>query len=202
MNVRTVLLSSLLALTACSDNIGREGSILPADLQLQEGDVVFRRGGGFTSHAVLIADKGGAYSHVGIVADSAGQLVVIHAVPGEPDYEGDEDRVKMERPADFFMKSRADCGAVCRPKDSIAGQQAAQRAMACYRQGMLFDHNYDDGDTTAMYCTELVVYAYGKSRRPLSGLQHHHLHLVGFESECLLPSDLLHCKNFKLITSF
>ena len=99
MRLWTIVLTGLLVLTACSDNTGREGSILPADLQLQEGDVVFRRGGGFTSHAVLMADRGGIYSHVGIVADSAGQLMVVHAVPGEPDYEGDEDRVKMDCPA-------------------------------------------------------------------------------------------------------
>lgn len=74
MRVRTVLLSGLLALTACSDNIGREGTILPAGLRLSVGDVVFRRGGGFTSHAVLMADNGGVYSHVGIVADSGGHL--------------------------------------------------------------------------------------------------------------------------------
>ena len=29
-----------------------------------------------------------------------------------------------------------------------------------------------------------------------------HLHLVGFEADCVLPSDLVHCKNFKEITTF
>ena len=181
MRLWTIVLTGLLVLTACSDNTGREGSILPADLQLQEGDVVFRRGGGFTSHAVLMADRGGIYSHVGIVADSAGQLMVVHAVPGEPDYEGDEDRVKMDCPADFFAKTRASRGAVYRPTDSQAARQAARQAM---------------------YCTELVVHAYSKSRRPLRGLTRHHLHLVGFEADCVLPSDLVHCKNFKEITTF
>ena len=202
MRVRAVLLSGLLALTACSDNIGREGTIFPADLRLSEGDIVFRRGGGFTSHAVLIADKGGAYSHVGIVVDSAGQLMVVHAVPGEPDFEGDEDRVKMDRPADFFSTMRADRGAVYRPQDSVAARQAARSAMACYMRGVLFDHDYDDSDTTAMYCTELVVYAFSKSRHPLRRMTRHHLHLVGFEADCVLPSDLQHCNVFKEITTF
>lgn len=202
MRLWTIVLTGLLVLTACSDNTGREGSILPADLQLQEGDVVFRRGGGFTSHAVLMADRGGIYSHVGIVADSAGQLMVVHAVPGEPDYEGDEDRVKMDCPADFFAKTRASRGAVYRPTDSQAARLAARQAMATYRRRALFDHDYDDSDTTAMYCTELVVHAYSKSRRPLRGLTRHHLHLVGFEADCVLPSDLVHCKNFKEITTF
>lgn len=202
MHLSNWLLSGLLCLTACSCSIGRKGSILPADVSLKEGDVVFRRGGGFTSHAVLIADKGGAYSHVGIVVDSAGVLMVVHAVPGEPDYEGDEDRVKMEIPAGFFDKMRADKGAVYRPTDSIAARQAARQAMMTYRRRALFDHDYDDSDTTAMYCTELVVHAYSKSRSPLKGLDHHHLHLVGFEADCVLPSDVMHCENLKKITTF
>ena len=202
MRLWTIALTGLLVLTACSGNNGRESTILPADLQLTEGDVVFRRGGGFTSHAVLIADRGGAYSHVGIVADSAGQLVVVHAVPGEPDYEGDVDRVKMDRPADFFAKMRADRGAVYRPTDRVAARQAARRAVASYCRGTLFDHDYDDGDTTALYCTELVVHAFSKTRRPLRNMTHHHLHLVGFEADCVLPSDLQHCKDLKKITTF
>lgn len=196
------LLSGLLCLTACSCGIGRKGTILPADVSLREGDVVFRRGGGFTSHAVIIADNGGIYSHVGIVADSAGVLMVVHAVPGEPDFDGDEDRVKMDRPADFFDCMRADCGAVYRPTDSIAARQAARQALASYRRRTLFDHDYDDSDTTAMYCTELVVHAYSKSCCPLQGLGRHHLHLVGFEADCVLPSDILHCRNLKKITTF
>lgn len=202
MRLWTAALAGLTVLTACSCNNGREGTILPAGLHLKEGDVVFRRGGGFTSHAVLMADKGGAYSHVGIVADSAGQMVVVHAVPGEPDYEGDEDRVKMDRPADFFAKTRADRGAVYRPRDSVAARQAARRAVASYRRGTLFDHDYDDSDTTAMYCTELVVNAFSKTRRPLRGMTRHHLHLVGFEADCVLPSDVLHSKELKEITTF
>ena len=58
---------------ACSDTDRMQGgTILPEDVGLKAGDVVFRRGSGFTSQAVLLAEKGGAYSHTGIVVDSAG----------------------------------------------------------------------------------------------------------------------------------
>ncbi len=192
-----------LCMLACSDTDPMQGgTLLPDDVQLKVGDVVFRRGSGFTSQAVLLAERGGAYSHVGIVADSAGVLMIIHAVPGEPDYKGDEDRVKMERPEVFFAKMRAHEGAVYRHVDSVAACKAATHAMETYRRGTLFDHDYDDGDTTKMYCTELVTHAFRQSSRPLRGVQHQRLQLVGFEADCILPSDLQHCSELKEITKF
>jgi hypothetical protein len=53
-----------------------------------------------------------------------------------------------------------------------------------------------------LYCTELVVFVYGKTPRPLSGVGSHHLHLVGFESDCILPSDLLGCKDLQQLLTF
>lgn len=188
---------------ACSDTDRMQsGSILPDDVELKVGDVVFRRGSGFTSQAVLIAEKGGAYSHTGIVVDSAGVLMIVHAVPGEPDYEGDEDRVKMEHPQSFFHPMRAQQGAVYRHVDSIAAQQAAMRALHTYQRHPLFDHDYDDTDTMRLYCTELVVHAYSQTSCPLKDVNHQHLHLVGFEADCILPSDVLGCKDLKQVTTF
>ena len=95
-----------LCLLACSDaDRGRSGTIFPEGLELKAGDVVFRRGLGFTSQAVILAEGGGAYSHTGLVIDSAGHPMIVHAVPGEPDYKGDEDRVKMDTPTEYFLKT-------------------------------------------------------------------------------------------------
>jgi len=196
---RLLVILMPLCMLACSGGSGvQSGTIFPQDVTLTPGDVVFRRGSGVTSHAVLIAEKGGAYSHVGIVVDSAGVPMVVHAVP----YEDDEDRVKMESPQDFFAAMRAQDGAVYRHGDSDVARQAAEAAVRVYRRGVLFDHSYDDSDTTKMYCTELVVFAYGKTSKPLSGIRSRHLHLVGFESDCILPSALLECKDFKKVTTF
>ena len=188
---------------ACSDtDCMQGGTILPDDVELKAGDVVFRRGAGFTSHAVLVAEKGGTYSHTGIVVDSAGVLMIVHAVPGEPDFEGDEDRVKMELPQVFFHPMRALQGAVYRHVDSCAAQQAAIRALQTYQRHPLFDHDYDDTDTTRLYCTELVVHAYSQTTSPLKDVHHQHLHLVGFEADCILPSDVLGCKDLKQVIKF
>jgi hypothetical protein len=178
------------------------GTILPDNVELKAGDVVFRRGAGFTSQAVLLAEKGGVYSHTGIVVDSAGVLMIVHAVPGEPEFDGDEDRVKMELPEVFFHPMRAQQGAVCRHADSCAAQQAAIRAIQTYRRHPLFDHDYDDTDTTRLYCTELVVHAYSQTTCPMKDVRHQHLHLVGFEADCILPSDVLGCKELKQVATF
>lgn len=174
-------------------------SILPEGLQLREGDVVFRRGGGMVSHVVVAADREGNYSHVGIVVDSAGVPMVVHAVPGEPDFEGDPDRVKMDRPEHFFSSQYTSIGEVCRAKDSAAARQAAQVAMAVYRRHTLFDHDYDDHDTVRMYCTELIVHAYARAGLPLVGSARHEVRLPMLTADCIFPSDI---KNSRQLESF
>lgn len=203
MGRRLLVILLPLCILACSDRDQVQGgTILPAEVELKAGDVVFRRGSGFASQVVLMAEQGGTYSHVGIVADSAGVPMIVHAVPEERDYDGDEDRVKLERPEKFFDRTKAREGAVYRHQDAEVARHAAQRAMKTYCRGTLFDHSYDDSDTTQMYCTELVTHAYAETKRPLTGLVRHHLHLVGFEADCILPSDIQRCPELKLVTTF
>lgn len=189
-------------LASCADREQR--SILPEGCELHAGDVVFRRGSGLTSRAVLAADRHGAYSHIGIVVDSCGVMMVVHAVPGEPDYEGDPDRVKMDTPRRFFSSMNATIGEVKRLRgDSATAVLAARYAMEVYRRGTLFDHDYDDADTTKMYCCELVDFAYRKAGRSLAGRKRHYFHLPGLEPiRCILPSDICNNAALKTIVTF
>lgn len=192
------IITAAAMLASCANREQR--SILPEGCGLRAGDVVFRRGNGLTSRAVLAADRHGAYSHIGIVVDSCGVMMVVHAVPGEPDYEGDPDRVKMDSPRRFFSSMNADIGEVKRLRgDSATAALAARFAMEVYKRGTLFDHDYDDADTTKMYCCELVDFAYRKAGRPLAGRKRHYFHLPGLEPiRCILPSDI--CNNAALET--
>lgn len=184
-----LLLLLVIMATACSHSPAR--CLLPADAVLKEGDVVFRRGGGLTSHAVLVADSKGQYSHVGIVVDSCGTLLVVHAVPGEPDFEGDPDRVKADRPERFFSSEYTSIGEVCRPGDENAAAVAARAAWAAYKRHTLFDHDYDDSDTTKMYCTELVAWAYRHAGIDLvEDRGGHYINLPFLQGECVYPSDI------------
>lgn len=188
-----------LALAGCGK---KAESIMPANVSLEEGDIVFRRGGGFTSHAVLMGDRGGQYSHVGIVADSAGVKMIVHAVPGEPDFDGDPDRVKMERPETFFSSIRTNVGEVCRVADRGAARRAARKAVEIYRKHTLFDHDYDDRDTARMYCTELVSYVYKCAGMPLVGKDRHRVDLPMLHADVLYPSDIHHSRKLKTIIIF
>lgn len=165
-------------------------SIMPDTLVLRPGDVVFRRCTGLTSRIVAFQDTGGIFSHTGIVVDSAGVMMIVHAVPGEHDFRGDADRVKMDTPQKFYAKGYALTGAVCRPYDSIAGKRAARKAMEIYQRGTLFDNDYDETDTTRMYCTELIAYAYRHAGIELLDSQRHTVSLPLTKIRCIVPSQI------------
>lgn len=177
-------------------------SLLPDTVQLRAGDVVFRRGDGFTSQVVLFADREGNYSHAGIVVDSCGVKLIVHAVPGEPDFEGDPDRVKADRPERFFSTEFTSIGEVCRPADSAVAARAAQAAWRAYQRHTLFDHNYDDSDTTRLYCTELVAYAYRQAGVDLAEGRGHHINLPTMQQDCLFPSDIYESDFLKSVANF
>ena len=69
---------------------------------------------------VLAADREGTYSHTGILKKKDGQWYVIHAVPGEPDFKDDPDRVKMETVEVFFEERKAINGAIMRIAEDSA----------------------------------------------------------------------------------
>lgn len=177
-------------------------SIMPQGVQLHEGDVVLRSGGGIASHAVMMADGNGAYSHVGIVVDSSGVMMIVHAVPDEPDFEGDVDRVKMDSIGRFFSSVNADHGEVLRHKDSIAAKAAARYAMNIYRRHTLFDHDYDEKDTIRMCCTELITFSFLRAGAPLTGVERQNVRVLNVSTDCAFPSDILHCTDFKSVVKF
>lgn len=184
-----LLLALLALLTGCTSKPVH--CILPSGVELKPGDLVFRRGGGLTSHAVLVADSKGQYSHVGIVVDSCGTMLIVHAVPGEPDFEGDPDRVKADCPEHFFSSEYAGMGEVCRPVDAEVGRQASLKAWQVYQRHTLFDHDYDDSDTMKMYCTELVAFAYRTAGWDLvEDRGGHYINLPFLQGECVFPSDV------------
>lgn len=190
-------------LVSCGASEERTHSIFPREARLRMGDVVMRRGLGFASHAVTFADRGGAYSHIGIVAWEDGEWMVVHAVPGEPDFPGDEDRVKMEPLDAYFRSDRAGEGCVLRCVDSMAATRAAREAVNVYRRGTLFDHDYDDADTTRMYCCELVEHAYRKAGLPLVGKGTHDISMPGlWLRHVVLPSDFLSAPRLRRVIAF
>lgn len=172
-----------------------------AQVTWQEGDVVFRRGTGAVGQAVVVLDGGGPYSHVGIVAFYEGTPMVVHAVPGEPDFDGDPDRVKLDSIDVFYANDRASRGIVMRHADSAAAARAAKVAYQAYERRALFDHGYDDRDTSRLYCTELITFAFDRAGAPLP-VNQHEVNLPGVAGAVTFPSDLAACPQLHPIYSF
>ena len=161
------------------------------------------RGTGITSRIVLAADREGSYSHVGILKKENGKWHVIHAVPGEPDFKGDADRVKMETIEHFFEAGKAIRGAVMRvSKDSTVACKAAKNALNLFLKRVPFDHSYNLNDTTEMYCTELIDYVYRKEGVDLPEGRISSINIPGLRGDYLLPNDIVQSKRLCLIYYF
>ena len=154
------------------------------------------------SHAVMLMDSEGEYSHVGIVVDTMGRKMIVHAVPGEPDFEGDVDRVKLDSVEKFFSSVYAVRGAVTRPADSLCARRAAQKAKELFRRGVLFDHDYDLSDTTKLYCTELVLFVFENAGQKLIHTKPSHVELPMLKADVYYPSDVYESEFLQTITIF
>lgn len=167
---------------------------------LAEGDLLFRRGSGVVGRIVTSVDNVGEYSHVGIVVKRDGEWHVVHAVPHEHDFKGDFDRVKCD-PINHFVDyySGADIG-LYRPQVSPEQVRAAVgNALRLSRMKVAFDHDYDLGDTTKLYCTELVEYVYGLAGVSLSEGRRTDISFMGFSGPHIMPSDLTQSTKLKPI---
>jgi len=71
-----------------------------------------------------------------------------------------------------------------------------------YQRHVLFDHDYDDTDTTRMYCTELVVFALHRAGFDVSHVKRHELSLPVLHANCMFPSDVYKLPFLKTIGRF
>ena len=136
--------------------------VLPDTVQLQSGDLVFRKGISRESLAVTTIDRKSNYTHVGMVVWTDDGWRVLHAVPSERATEQEEDSVKLEPVGVFFRSDRAVKGGVYRyplqPDDTM---RLLLRGLSLYNgRHPLFDGIFDERDTNAFYCTELVCFLY------------------------------------------
>ena len=177
-------------------------SILPINVTLQEGDVIFRKGTGMASRVVTTADNDGVYVHVGIVVRKGNALMVVHAVPDEHDFDGDVDRVKLDSLDRFYSESYASRGEIMRHGDSIAASMAARKALEVDERGTVFDNDYDDEDTLRLCCTELIKFVYASTGHPLGDVNKHTMKVLNITTNCSFPSDLQRSKYLRTITLF
>ncbi len=168
--------------------------------RLEQGDLVFRRGTGVVGHIVTSVDSRGEYSHVGIAVIKDGAWCVVHAVPHEPEFEGDIDRVKCEPLRSFVGRYKE--GAVGHYRvmtDKRHREIAAENALRLSSRNIPFDHDYNLEDSTAFYCTELVEYLYLLSDISLSQGRRTEVGFPTLAGVYIMPSDLTESELLKPI---
>ncbi len=195
------LVFSLVSLSAC--NRARSfNSVAWQQLELKEGDIVFRRGSSLASRVVLASDAGGNYSHIGILVRDGNEFKVVHAVPGESEKDH-PDRVKMDCMTEFFAYQRAVSGSIMRMEmeDSIC-QRVAAKAKDYFRNKTLFDHHYDLTDSTALYCTELIWRAFNDAGIDITDQSRSYVNFLWYQGDFIFPSDISRNENLITIHSF
>ena len=191
VHILIVLWVGLFFITGCDTPSTRNNIYDELKSQLREGDLLFRRGTGVVGHIVTAMDSEGSFSHVGIVVRGDDEWCVIHAVPHEPDFEGDFDRVKCEAVESFLGRyPNGDYGLY---RTTIAPDKVAiavRNARRLSDKQVRFDHNYDLADTTELYCTELIEYVYGLAGVTLSEGRRTEITFPIMEGSHIMPSDL------------
>jgi hypothetical protein len=177
------------------------GNISTVDFQ--NGDIVFRKGVGAKTRAIIYADTGGIYSHTGIVVSTPDGFKIIHITPGERKKGETVDRIRIENIEDFFSKNRAGHGAVYRlSANKSTAHTAAKHALRLLRNDILFDHNYKLDDTTTMYCTEFVYYVYKLSGKDITFGKRTTVNAPMYSGIYIFPSDIYENKELELIYKF
>ena len=182
----------LLSIAGCkSQENSEEIDIEALEQRLEQGDLLFRRGTGVVGHIVTSIDNRGNYSHVGIAVIKEGAWHVVHAVPHEPEFDGDIDRVKCERLESFVGRYRNGIVGHYRVEtDPKHRAVAAENALRLSTMLIPFDHDYNLEDSTAFYCTELVEYLYQLSDISLSEGRRTNVSFPSLSGEYIMPSDL------------
>lgn len=188
--MRLLPLILLLFSVSCSSSPAQ--LVFPLD-QIREGDLAFRCGRGVFSRAVTTAEEDGVYSHVGVVVKDDGKWMVAHSVPGEREFKGDFDRVKIEDLEVFYSQDRAFRGCLVHTglTDSAMVASLCSNAVRMARDSVRFDNNYDLEDASELYCTEFVWRLFKDCGTDLSEGRRRYVHAFHIKGDVLLPEHLL-----------
>ena len=200
--VSTFLFVISLILSGCHKKVAPVEYVMPDTVKLRSGDLVFRKGESRESRAVTAVDRKSGYTHVGMVVWTDDGWRVLHAVPSERNSELEEDSVKLEPVGVFFRSDRAVKGGVFRypvtPDDTL---KLLRRGLTLYYgRHPLFDGLFDEHDTTAFYCTELVCFLYRQELGiDLSEGRRHNLPLY---PDLIFCSDVSQNPRLKVVFTF
>ena len=172
-----------------------------SNLNLQNGDLIFRRGTSIESQIVLLTDQDSNYSHVGMIYIINGELFVIHTVPREND--SDPGYIKLELIDEFLSEGKAARVAIYRliKNSSEKIKNASSYAYNCYIKNYCFDNNYDLVSDKHLYCTELIWKAYKLAGIDLVCNRLKNINIIVTSRTMIMPSSIIESNLLKNIYS-
>nr|MDK2851107.1 hypothetical protein [Candidatus Cloacimonadota bacterium] len=127
-------------------------------LDLQEGDLMLRRGCSFVSTLISQAfPRAEGMSHCGIVVKIDGSWKIIHSISGSI---SDQDGIRIDPISSFASKAQNGKIYHIKPIFEIDRNLITEKAKQYLKQNVAFDHDFDLDDPSKMYCSELVRAVY------------------------------------------
>lgn len=158
---------------------------------LRNGDLILRRGRSVESFAVYALDKNRDYSHIGIVVIENGSPFIIHVVPDKPDL------VRKESPAVFLSDKNASHFKIIRSDFQPERLKAvAETALSFYKKQLIFDNKYDLSTDDKLYCSELIMKAFGKNKIYFPDIVPQKLRLIIGTYFVIMPGTFLENSHF------
>ncbi|NNG28011.1 MAG: hypothetical protein HKM87_10825 [Ignavibacteriaceae bacterium] len=166
-------------------------------LNLQNGDLIFRRGTSIESQVVLLTDKESEYSHVGMIYKINGEAYVLHTVPKEND--DDPGYIKFESIEEFLSERKAARVGIYRLIQNFSEKIniASSYAYNCYIKNYRFDNNYDLESDKELYCTELIWKAYMQAGIDLVCNRLKEINIIVASRTLIMPSSIIESKLLK-----
>jgi len=206
----SVLLLTIILIFACysfinshsNNSIQKHNSSLEiSKLNLQSGDLIFRRGISIESQIVLLTDQESDFSHVGMIYKINGEVFVIHTVPREDD--ADPGYIKLEPINQFLSDGKASMVAIFRLNQNFSEKIniASNFAYKCYIKKYCFDNNYDLVSDKQLYCTELIWKAYKLAGIDLVCNRLKNINIIVTSRTMIMPSSIIESKLLKKIYS-
>lgn len=145
----------LIFFSACSEKDNPKDQTMPTVAKIQNGDFIYRLGNGLFSDFIKDMSRfDKRFSHVGIVCKSNldDSVFVIHA---EADDRTGIGLVKKE-PLTVFLYNVRDWGVFRLKTDETHQKRIAEYAFQYQKLQIPFDASFEEKDSSAFYCTELV----------------------------------------------
>ena len=192
---------SFIKLRSNNSNQIQKSVLVLSELNLQNGDLIFRRGTSIESQIVLLTDQNSEYSHVGMIYKMNGKLFVIHTVPKEND--SDPGYIKLESIDEFLAEGKATRTAVYRLIHNLTEKinTASSYAYNCYSKKFCFDNNYDLVTDSQLYCTELIWKAYKKAGVDLVRDRLRNISFIITNKIMIMPSSIIESKLLEKVYS-